>query len=440
VTRRETDLIMICASDVAGQMRGKAVPRSAWQARQKSGIGWTPTNVLQTSFGPIAPSPWGALGDLAIRPDIDTLIDLQIPEAGIDESFAIGDIFTLEDERWECCLRGQLKTALERLEARHGLRIKASFEHEFHYSGLPEQDGLGYTLRNFRRLGAFPNTLMSVLSAAGLEIDTFMPEYGRGQCEVTVAPKPALRAADEAAILRDLVRATARGQGERASFAPIINPDGVGNGVHVHFSLETVDGTPACHDPDQPHEVARPSGAFVAGILDRLPEFLAIAAPSVPSYLRLTPHRWSAAFNNFGNKDRESAVRICPVFGTRDPAAMARKFHFEFRAADAAASPYLLLAALVNAGLDGLDRNLSTPIPTETDLAALDAADLAATGCSRLAGSLDESLTALRSSDWAAQAFGETLVDVIERHKRTEIGLMEGMSEEDICARYHAAY
>jgi glutamine synthetase len=178
----------------------------------------------------------------------------------------------------------------------------------------------------------------------------------------------------------------------------------------------------------------------VAGILDRLPEFLAIAAPSVPSYLRLTPHRWSAAFNNFGNKDRESAVRICPVFGTRDPAAMARKFHFEFRAADAAASPYLLLAALVNAGLDGLDRNLSTPIPTETDLAALDAADLAATGCSRLAGSLDESLTALRSSDWAAQAFGETLVDVIERHKRTEIGLMEGMSEEDICARYHAAY
>ncbi|WP_299821951.1 glutamine synthetase family protein [uncultured Jannaschia sp.] len=440
MTRSGTDLIMICASDVAGQMRGKAVPRNTWESRQKTGIGWTPTNVLQTSFGPIAPSPWGALGDLAIRPDPETLIDLQIEEAGINESFAIGDIYTLENERWDCCLRGQLKTALERLEARHGLRIKASFEHEFHYSGLPDQDGLGYTLRTFRRLGAFPNTLMSVLDAAGLGIDTFMPEYGPGQCEVTVGPKPALRAADEAVILRDLVRATARGQGARASFAPILRPGGVGNGVHVHFSLETLDGTPVCYDPDQPHDVARPSGAFVAGILDRLPEFLAIAAPSVPSYLRLVPHRWSAAFNNFGNKDRESAVRICPVFGDTDPESMARKFHFEFRAADATASPYLLLSALVNAGLDGLDRDLPTPTPTETDLSALDEAELAANGCRRLASSLDESLTALTSSTWAADAFGETLVDVIDRHKRTEIGLMNGLSEEEICARYYAAY
>lgn len=440
MTRRETDLIMICASDVAGQMRGKAVPRRAWESRRKTGIGWTPTNVLQTSFGPIAPSPWGALGDLAIRPDPDTLIDLQIDEAGIDESFVIGDIHTLEGDRWECCLRGQLKTALERLQDRHGLRVNAAFEHEFHYSGLPEQEGLGYTLRNFRRLGKFPDTLMSVLDAAGLEIDTFMPEYGPGQCEVTIAPKPALRAADEAAILRDLVRATARGQGERASFAPIVNPEGVGNGVHIHFSLETLEGSPVCYDPDQPHDVARPSGAFVAGILERLPEFLAIAAPSVPSYLRLTPHRWSAAFNNFGKMDRESAVRICPVFGTKNPEAMTRKFHFEFRAADAAASPYLLLAALINAGIDGLDRGLSTPTPTETDLAELDAKHLAATGCVRLSSSLDDALSALTSSDWAAQAFGDTLVDVIDRHKRTEIGLMDGLSEEEICTRYHAAY
>ena len=75
---------MICASDVAGQLRGKAVPRRAWDSRQKNGIGWTPTNILQTSFGPIAPSPWGALGDLTIRPNPETLIDLEMKEAGID--------------------------------------------------------------------------------------------------------------------------------------------------------------------------------------------------------------------------------------------------------------------------------------------------------------------------------------------------------------------
>lgn len=440
MTRRDTDLIMICISDVAGQMRGKAIPRRAWKNRRETGVGWTPTNVLQTSFGPIAPSPWGALGDLYIRPDESTLIDLEMEEAGIDENFVIGDVLTLEGDRWDCCLRGQLKTALETLESQHGLRLNATFEHEFLYTGVEAQPGLGYSLRTFRRLGAFPDHLMAVLDAAGLELDTFLPEYGPGQCEVTVAPKPALRAADEAAILRDLVRATARGQGARASFAPIVDPEGVGNGVHVHFSLETLDGTPACHDPDQPHEVARSAGAFVAGILDRLPEFIALAAPGVPSYLRLTPHRWSAAFNNLGNKDRESAVRVCPVFGASDPESLARKFHFEFRAADAAASPYLLLAALVNAGLDGLARDLPTPTPTETDLAVLSAAELAETGCERLPGSLGEALDRFTASQWAQQAFGATLVDVIDRHKRAEIEMMEGLTDEVICARYFAAY
>jgi len=117
----------------------------------------------------------------------------------------------LDGSPWECCLRGQLAAAVARLEERHGLTVRASFEHEFHYSGTEAQAGMGYALRAFRRLGHFPNRVMAVLDAAGLVVDTFMPEYGPGQCEVTVEPKPPLRAADEAVILRELVRATARG-------------------------------------------------------------------------------------------------------------------------------------------------------------------------------------------------------------------------------------
>ena len=73
------------------------------------------------------------------------------------------------------------------------------------------------------------------------------------------------------------------------------------------------------------------------------------------SYTRLTPHRWSAAFNNLGYRDREAAVRICPVTG-RDEIAKARQFHFEFRAADAAANPHLLLAVLIRSGLQGIKK------------------------------------------------------------------------------------
>ncbi len=438
MARSDSDLIMVCTSDVAGQLRGKAMPRRAAEARREIGIGWTPTNVCITSFGPIAPSPWGALGDLMIRPDFSTLVDLELPELGVDESFVLGDVLNLDGTPWDCCLRGQLAAALRRLEARHGLRLVASFEHEFHYYGTEAQPGLGYALRAFRRLGSFPNRLMAVLDAAGLELDTFMPEYGAGQCEVTVGPRPALRAADEAAILRELVRATARGLGSRASFAPIIDPEGVGNGVHLHFSLWDADGRPVSHDPQGAHGVSAPAGAFLAGILKHLPDFLALTAPSVSSYLRLTPHRWSAAYNNFGKQDREASLRICPVFGGAEE--LDSRFHFEFRAADAAASPYLVLAALVNAGLSGLEAGLETPPVTERDLSTADPDELARLGYERLPDNLEAALARLTASDWAKASFGETLIDVIARHKRCELDLMSGLSPREQCARYALAY
>ncbi|GAB4394893.1 MAG: glutamine synthetase family protein [Kiloniellaceae bacterium] len=438
MARADSDLVMICTSDVAGQLRGKAMPRKYLDSRSETGVGWTPTNVFITSFGPIAPSPWGALGDLFIRPDLSTLVDLELPDCGIDESFALGDVMQLDGAPWDCCLRGQLRAAVDRLEQRHGLSLRVSFEHEFHYAGAEAQPGLGYALRAFRRIGSFANRLMTVLEAAGLELDTFMPEYGPGQAEVTIGPKPALRAADEAAILRELVRATARGLGTRASFAPILDPAGVGNGVHVHFSLWDRDGKPVSHDPAAPHGVSQQAAAFIGGVLKHLPDFVAMTAPTVSSYLRLVPHRWSAAFNNLGKQDREAAVRICPVFGGADKTA--ERFHFEFRAADAAATPHLVLAALINAGLDGLETGLALPPVTERDLADLSKDDLADLGCEVLPNSLEAALTRMTGSAWAKAAFGETLIDVIDRHKRAEMEVMAGLSPEDVCARYAKAY
>lgn len=440
MARSDSDLIMICTSDIAGQLRGKAIPRRAVQERGEIGVGWTPTNVFITSFGPIAPTPWGSLGDLYIRPDFSAQVDLEMPDWGIDESFLIGDVMTLDGEPWSCCLRGQLASAARRLEERHGLVVKASFEHEFHYFGAEAQPGLGYALRAFRRLGPLPGRLMAVLDAAGLQLDTFMPEYGPAQCEVTIGPQPARRAADEAAILRELVRATARGLGSRASFAPIIDPSSVGNGLHVHFSLWDTKGRPVSHDPQRPHGVSEQAGAFIAGVVKHLPEFLAMTAPATTSYLRLVPNRWSAVFNNLGNQDREAAVRICPIFGAGDEAGKSTRFNFEYRAADGAASPYLALAALLNAGLDGLDRNLPTPQVTERNLTDATARELTDLGCERLPRSLAEALDRMASSDWAKAAFGETLIDAILRHKRQEIAVMEGLTAEGQCELYSQAY
>ncbi len=438
--RRQTDLVMVVTSDIAGQLRGKATPLENLQSRQNIGVGWTPTNTFITSFGPIADGPWGAFGDLMLRPDLSAMVDLNLPDFGINECFCIGDVFKLDGDPWECCLRGQLKSAIQRLEERHGLRVTAAFEHEFHYSGTEEQPGLGYALRALRRMGEFPDRLMDVLARAGLTPDTFMPEYGPGQAEVTIAPADALRAADEAVILREVTRAVARGLDARASFTPIVDPAGVGNGVHLHFSLKDMDGNPVNYDKSGPHGVAEKAGTFVAGILKHMPALIAMTASSVPSYLRLTPHRWSAAFNNFGLQDREAGVRICPVFKSQPDEDVSGKFHFEYRAADAAVSPYLLFAALINAGLDGLDNKLAVPTITTEDLTTWDETVLADAEIVRLPDQLAAALDNLQESEWARAAFGDSLVDAFLRHKRCEIEIMEGLTEEDICERYVAAY
>src|SRR5690606_34838825 len=143
-----------------------------------------------------------------------------------------------------------------------------------------------------------------------------------------------------AVILRELVRAVARVHGRKASFSPLLAPGGIGNGVHVHLSLLDGEDRPVAYDAGSRYGLAPLAGSFVAGVLKYLPAFVALTAPSVVSYQRLVPHRWSAAFNNLGYRDREAAVRICPL-SAQEEEKRARQFNVEFRAADATASPYL---------------------------------------------------------------------------------------------------
>lgn len=435
----DTDLVTIATTDIAGFLRGRAMPLRRYRAAPEAGIGWTPTNAFITCFGTIADGPYGALGDMRVRPDEDAAVNVERPEWGIAERFVIGDVIDPRDgAAWPLCPRGHLKRALSRLEAEHGLRLVATFEQEFLYEGAEANAGLGFTLEAHRRLGSFPDRLSAVLDDAGIQPDNILAEYGPGQVEVSVAPKPALRAADEGAIVRELVRAVARGLGTRATFVPIADPASVGNGVHVHFALADRDGRPVNMDPSRPHAISERAGAFLAGILEHLPAAIALTAPSVVSYLRMTPHRWSAAFTNLGLQDREAALRTCPGHGA-DEGREAR-FHFEFRGADAAASPHLVLAALVFAGLDGLARGLPTPEPTAEDLSLLSTEALAARGLARLPETLDAALSQLERSAAMRTAFGDFFVDGYVAHKRAESAVVADLSPEAAAARYAEVY
>lgn len=432
------EMVIACCTDLAGKVRGKAFPASQFDKRRKRGIGWTPTNAQITCFDTIAESPFGSLGDLVLIPDESARVRVELGDDVPIEHFALGDIRHTDGRPWEFCTRLILKCALDRLDRASGLTLLGAFEHEFQFRNAARPIGEAYSVNGFRLERRLAETLAAAMRAAGLEPDTFMREFGAGQYEVTMGPSRGTAIADQSTILRELVRFVAHALGKEVTFTPIRDPAGVGNGVHIHLSFLDKD-KPATWDPNGKHELGKTAGQFIAGILKYLDSIVAITAPSVVSYLRLTPHRWSAAFNNLGFRDREAAVRICPVSDLSD-IAKAAQFNFEFRAADATASPHLQLAALVHAGVQGIEEDLPTPDATAEDLSLLDPSTLASRGHVRLPKSLPEALDRFLANRTVTEWFPAGFADTYAKHKKGEMAFLEGKSQQSICNLYEQVY
>lgn len=432
-------LIMVCTCDIAGQVRGKGFPARALPERLVRGVGWTPTNSMITTLGPIGDSPFGALGDVMLVPDPATEVNVDFGDGSPPEHFFLGDLRTTAGAPWDCCPRHFLRRALTDLEQVAGLRLFAAFEQEFIYTGVDNRPGDGYGLDAYRRQAEFAEALTHALRTAGVQPDTFLAEYGPRQYEVTCTPAYGIAAADQAVIVREMARATAFRLGHRASFTPILDPDGVGNGVHIHLSFRDAAGRPCTYDPQDRYGLSTPAQQFMAGVLQHLNALCAVTAPSVVSYLRLTPNRWAPTVGNIAIQDREASLRVCPLFAV--PGAEAPlQCNVEFRPADAAASPYLALGALVHAGVDGLRKGLQLPEPTTRPASRMAAEELAATGLKPLPGSLHEALAALEATPEAQNWFGPVFLDAYLRHKRSENQLLADLDPAEQCQRYALAY
>ena len=284
-------------------------------------------------------------------PDPATRVAVDFGTDDPGEHFVLCDLTYTDGRPWECCLRGFLKSALAALEREAGLSVKVGFEHEFHLTLPDAPPPRGYHLRSFRAAVRYAEELVAALDLAGIQIELFHPEYGASQYELSTAPTDGLAAADHAVVLRELTYAVAARRGERVTFAPVVPEMVVGNGVHAHISLLDGDGRPVMHDPQGPASLSETAGRFVAGILRHMPALVAFTAASAVSYRRLVPHRWSASYNNLALHDREAGMRIGAI---RENGDVAAQLNVEYRPADAAASPYLLLGAVIMAGLQGM--------------------------------------------------------------------------------------
>jgi glutamine synthetase len=438
----DTDLALVATADLSGVVRGRAFGAAHLNDRLEQGVGWVPANLAISAFGMLEePNVFGSIGDLRLQPELSASIDLISPDGEATTKVVLANTVNLDLSPWSCCPRGLLQRALAALEAEFGLTMFSAFEHEF---SLLNEDGSQMTLGGapfsvaaLRSIEPFGSQLFAALDDAGFEPDTWLAEFGPNQFEITLAPSIGIVAADRALLLRELVRDLAGHFGWRASFTPLVTPQAIGNGVHVHFSLRTGDGSPVLYDPTKPGRLSDLGGSFAAGVLKHTGAVCALSAPSVVSYLRLRPHTWSAGRAVLGLHNREALLRICPTVGEKNTD---RQFNLEFRAADGTANPWLVMASLVIAGLDGLRNSLPSPVIVADDFEKLSDDERDAAGTIEIPDSIEKALAALRDDALFVDWLGEDMLVTYLAIKERESSTFYGSTDQVVCQRYLDVY
>jgi glutamine synthetase len=433
------DLLALVCCDLGAIVRGRSVFASELGEQLEHGVGWVPANHALTPLGGLAePNPFGSTGDLRLLPDPTTHARVPGSDGSAPLELLLCDIVEIDGSAWAGCPRTLLRGTVEMAERELGATIAVSFEHEFQLM-LDGPRSLPFSLEGQRRVEPFATRVMDALKEAGAEPERFFAEFAAHQYEIPVAPAPALAAADRAVLLREVVREVARREGMRASFVPLLDPEEAGNGVHIHLSLLDPGGRSLLYDTTREGCLSELGGMFAAGVLEHAAALSALTAPSPVSAGRLQPHHWSAGAACLAAGNREALLRIPPLpsLGRMEPEAEMR---LEYRAADAAANPYLALAALLLAGLDGVRRALPAPPVLDRDPGVLDPDEARAFGVGALPASLEDALAALESDDTARRWLPNLMLDAYLSIKRAELEASARLDLGEICRRYAAIY
>ncbi|MGW0816714.1 glutamine synthetase [Streptomyces viridiviolaceus] len=434
--------VVLAYVDTAGIGRVKTVPTAKLASAAAWGVGMSP--VFDTFLANDAIVSTDVLGspdgDLRLYPDLDRLTVLAAQPGW---AWAPVDRITQEGEPHPACGRTVLRRVVAEAAERHGVTFRAAVEIEWAVGRgdapdgafVPAVSGPAYGATRQVELSDCAADLLAALAAQGVEVDQFHPEYAAGQFEISVGALDPVAAADRSVLVRQTIRAVAQRHGLRVSFAPAVLARGVGNGGHLHLSAWRDGGN--LHAGGQGrYGMTADAEAFTAGVLARLPALTAVTAPSPASHLRLKPSQWAGVFTAWGRETREAALRfVTGTAGVREHAA-----NLEVKPVDLAANPYLALACVIAAGLDGLVSSASLPEETTGDPARFDPADAAARGVRRLPASLAESVEAFRSDQVLRAALGTVLADAVIAVRQGEIEAVAGLDDDQVAAAYRWKY
>ncbi|NOZ85406.1 MAG: type I glutamate--ammonia ligase [Deltaproteobacteria bacterium] len=344
--------------------------------------------------------------DMLLKPDLDTYVLYPWDETGGRVARFICDIYNPDGSPFAGCPRLALKRVCKKAEAM-GFVMHAGPEPEFFLFQQGERGqptvishdrGSYFDLTPIDRGEDARREIVNALDAIGFAVEAAHHEVAPAQHEIDFKHKPAVETADNIATFRFVVRKVALDFGLHATFMPKPVFGINGSGMHVHQSLFK-GGKNAFFDSRDEHGLSRVARGYIAGLLKHAREICAITNPLANSYKRLVPGYEAPTHIAWSERNRSPLARV--------PARRGKGTRVELRMPDPACNPYLALAAMLAAGLDGIEKGLELGPPVNKNIFSMSKRERQRLKITSLPGNLGEAIDVMAKSAFMKDLLGE---------------------------------
>ena len=405
-------------TDILGIVKAVTIPLHQMESSVRHGT-WFDGSSIE-GFTRIAES------DQYLMPDMNTFNEIpwQTGAGPRGTARVICDVFTPKGEPFAGDPRGVLRRQVERAR-KLGYIVNTGPELEFFLFRRGEDgsiqplphDQAGYFDFSTDLAQEVRQDMVDALEAFGIKVEAAHHEVAAGQHEIDFEYSDALRTADNAITFKYTLKAIAQQHGLYATFMPKPIHGINGSGMHTHQSLFSIaEDRNAFADANTKYGLSDLARSYMAGILTHARGMIAVLAPTVNSYKRLVPGYEAPTYLTWGRTNRSALIRVPMV----SPGRSIEGTRVEVRCPDPSSNTYLAFAAMIAAGLDGVERGLELSDPVEESLFEMDAARIAEKGIKELPGTLGDAIEELEKDSVIREALGEHVFSHFVEAKRAE--------------------
>ncbi len=411
VQEHNVDIVRMGFTDVQGQLKGLNITVAELDRALDEGIAFDGSSI--DGFARIEES------DLVAIPDLKTFRLFPFDTGGLKSAIFICDVCKPDGTPLNSDPRQVLKRAIKRASDMGYDHVYVGPELEYFYfpdnkSAKPVDDVGYFDILPLDESAQAREETLAVLKGLGVEMEASHHEVAPSQHEIDYRYGGALKMADQVVLSKIIVKHIARKHGLYATFMPKPIQSENGSGMHIHQSLFKGEKN-AFYSSTDTYNMSDTAKHYIAGLLLHAREITSVTNQTINSYKRLVPGYEAPAYTSWGRKNRSALVRV-PSFKS----GKENSCRVEYRAPDPAANPYLAIAVMVQAGLEGIEKKYALAEAVEENIFGMTSEEKESLNIDELPGDLNHATRLTEGSELVKKTLGEELFHKFIANKKVE--------------------